>query len=114
MTADGRPATDLERYVLLPPKLTGAAVTELRARLLGYAAAPDVRIVIDCRDVEELAPYALTVLIAAARTARAHGGQLQMVHPNSVVQQALHRLGLDKVLTIISDDFPPRPWSELQ
>ncbi len=104
-----------ERHVLLPAILTGDAVTQLRTRLLGYAAEADVRrILVDCRDVEQLAPYAMTVLIAASRAAGAHGAQLVMVHPNSVVQQALHRLGLDKVLTIVSDDFPPRPWSELQ
>lgn len=99
-----------ERHVLLPAILTGEVVTEVRGQLLGLAADPRVRrLVVDCSDVEELAPYAMTVLIAASRAARSHGADLEMVHPNSVVSHALDRLGLHKVLTVIGDDFPPRP-----
>ncbi len=113
--ASDTPQRYAERHFALPAKLTGDAVTDLRSRLLGCAAdAVVLRLVVDGRDVEELAPYAMTVLIAASRVTREHGGELVMVHPNSVVSEALQRLGLNKVLTIVQDDFPPRPWSELQ
>lgn len=99
----------------LPAHLTGDVVTEMRGRLLGYAQDPAVRrLVVDCGNVEELAPSAMTVLIAAARAARSHGGQLEMVHPNSVVSSALDRLGLHKVLTVIGDDGSPRPLGDLR
>ncbi len=95
---------------MLPAHLTGDAVTEMRGRLLGYAHDPEVqRLIVDCGGVEEFAPYAMTVLIAATRAARSHGGRLEMVHPNAVVSSALDRHGLHKVLTVIGDDVPPRP-----
>lgn len=110
VSASSDPPPYGERHVLLPAHLTGEVVREVRGRLLGYADDPAVqRLVVDCGDVEELAPYAMTVLIAATRAVRSHGGQLEMVHPNSVVSSALDRLGLHKVLTVIGDDVPPRP-----
>lgn len=104
-----------EQHVLLPAHLTGDVVTEMRGRLLGYAHDPAVRrLVVDCGEVEEFAPYAMTVLIAATRAARSHGGQLEMVHPNPLISEALDRLGLHKVLTVIGDDVPPRPRGDLR
>jgi anti-anti-sigma factor len=98
-----------EHRVLLPPHLTGNVVLELRAELLHHASDRRVgNIVVDCAAVEELAPYALTVIIAASRTARAHGGSLEVVHPTAVVAAALDRFGLHKVLTVLDHDSLPR------
>lgn len=100
--AGDEPTAYAERRVLLPPILTGDAVLELRGLLLELAADRGIRtILVDCGGVEELAPYAMTVLIAASRTARSHGGALELRDPNAVVGQALDRLGLHKVLAVV-------------
>lgn len=94
----------------MPARVTGDVVTEFRARLLDQAADRGVhRIRVDCGGVEELVPYAMTILIAASRTARAHGGALELVSPSPVVASALDRLGLHKVLTVVAGDTTPRP-----
>jgi len=99
-----------ERRAVLPADLTGEAVRRLRCELLEYAADHRVRsIVVDCGAVEELAPYAMTVLVAASRRARAHGASLELRHPAAVVAQALDRLGLHKVLAVVADEPAPRP-----
>lgn len=93
--------------VKLPAGLTAAAVAELRGPLLHLAADRRVkRISVDCGSVEELAPYAMTVLVAASRTARSHGAELELVAPSSVVASALDQLGLHKVLTVVADPAP--------
>ena len=103
-------AADMERHVVLPARLTGQTLTELRAELLQNAGDRRVRrMTVDCGAVEELGPYALTVFIAATRTARAHGGAFELVAPSSVVASALDRLGLHKVLTVVATETAPRP-----
>lgn len=104
----GAPSGSAERWLPLPTDCRGPYVLELRQRLLRQAADPGVRrIVVECAGVEELAPYLLTVLVAASRMLRTHGGVLDLMHPSDAVQRELDRLGLAKVLMVSRGSSSP-------
>ena len=115
MSGDEQGATPQQCFVLRPVDLSGAAADGVRAELLRAAQDPSTtRIQVDCRDVERIDNSVLSVLVAAAQVARARSVPLEVIHPNSLTVRVLHESGLSKVVSVVTDPFPPRPWSDLQ
>jgi anti-anti-sigma factor len=102
------------RRITLPLDLTGDAVPALRTQL--QAATQDGGggvVEVDGQDVEHLDTTALAVLVAGHRAARARGGSLHVIHPSWLLIRRLRETGLDHVLKVVVDAYPPRPWSDV-
>lgn len=114
MTAESVTDTAGVQRFALPLHLAGDAAAALRTTLLGVVE--DCRnpvLEVDASDVEQLDVPALAVLVAAQRRAGAHGIELRVVHPNWLMTRLLKETALDRVLHVVVDPFPPRPWFEV-
>ncbi|MEU7046209.1 STAS domain-containing protein [Streptomyces varsoviensis] len=78
-------------------------VPRLRELLRG-AQGPGVRLVLDLSGVTHCDALALGVLVATARRARGHGGELRVLAPSPAVSRALGAAGLRRRLPVFAED----------
>lgn len=62
------------------------------------ARQPNVRVVVDLAGVDIVTTPAISMFIAASRTAQRHGGRIVFTQSNPRITDVLHRLRLDSIL----------------
>ncbi|MFE7116261.1 STAS domain-containing protein, partial [Streptomyces sp. NPDC057654] len=75
--------------------------------LLRMAQGPGVRLVLDLSGVTHCDVLALGVLVATARRARFHGGELRILAPSPAVSRALGTGGLRRRLSVFPEAGAP-------
>ncbi|MFF3272826.1 STAS domain-containing protein [Streptomyces chrestomyceticus] len=97
------PVTDTDFAVLIVRgRVDLATLPTLRERLRRLPRAPGSLLIVDLSEVTDCCALALGPLVAAARRARAQGGDLRLVQPSPAVLAALQASGLNRLLPVFS------------
>ncbi|MFH8403186.1 STAS domain-containing protein [Streptomyces sp. NPDC018019] len=81
-------------------KMDLATLPTLRERLCRLPRGPGSLLIVDLSEVTVCCPLALGPLVAAARRARAQGGDLRLVLPSPAARTALQTSGLNRLLPV--------------
>lgn len=83
--------------ITLPAQVSGPYLQAVRRQLHAGLQHPG-GLVVDCRQVQDAAPAALALLVAAYRTARLRGVTWRLEQPTAAMFNALRRSGLSHLL----------------
>jgi anti-sigma B factor antagonist len=75
----------------------------LQAELMNALGASPAVLIVDMSGVEFCDSTGINVLLAAHRSARERGGELQLARPGSATKKVLQVTGLESVFTVLDD-----------
>ena len=83
--------------------LTESTLADIEDAVGHVARRQGARVIVDLAGVELLTTPAIAMFIAAARSARQHGGRIVFTQSNPRVADVLHRLHLEAILHTVAD-----------
>ena len=105
--------------VVLGGSLNGTTTDQFNQAIQDHLDQSRTKIVIDCRNVDYISSVGLGSLVALQARLRKKGGEVKLAAIYGVAADAIHIVGLDRLLHIYGDlesarrsFYPPRPLVE--